>query len=96
VAAKLPFFYGFTGPNIATESGCSSSMIAMELACKSLQREECAVALATGANIILHMDTSAKMVWAEDGIRKTFDESANGYGRAEGIAILVLKRYSKR
>ncbi|CAL8127801.1 unnamed protein product [Orchesella dallaii] len=93
-AGKLSYFYGFTGPNIATESGCSSSMVAVQLACQHLQSGKCSVALATGANVFLHMDTETKMMWSRDGICKTFDSSADGYGRGEGVAVLVLKRYS--
>ncbi|CAL8085222.1 unnamed protein product [Orchesella dallaii] len=93
-SAKLSFFYGFTGPNIATESGCSSSSIAVEMACENLKNGKCPLALAAGSNIILQMDPNSKVVWAEDGVCKTFDSKANGYGRGEGVAVLLLKRYS--
>lgn len=94
ISAKLSYVYGFTGPNIATESGCSSAMVGVHLACQSLTRRECPLALVTGANIILQMDGHQKVLWAKDGISKTFAAGADGYGRAEGVAVLVLKRYS--
>ncbi|CAL8085212.1 unnamed protein product [Orchesella dallaii] len=93
-SAKISFFYGFTGPNIATESGCSSSSIAVEMACENLKNGKCPLAIAAGSNIILQMDPNSKVVWAEDGVCKTFDSKANGYGRGEGVAVLLLKRYS--
>lgn len=92
--SKLSYFYGFTGPNLVTESGCSSSMVGLDLACKSLQRHECPLAIVSGTNIILQVDSKQRVVWAEDGLSKPFDATAHGYGRAEGVAVLLLKRYS--
>ncbi|CAL8085367.1 unnamed protein product [Orchesella dallaii] len=92
--ARVSFFYGFTGPNIATDSACSSSLIAVELACKSLQNGDCPVALASGSNIILQMDMGQKVIFSQDGKCKSFDSKADGYGRGEGVAVLVLKRYA--
>jgi acyl transferase domain-containing protein len=33
-------------------------------------------------------------VLSPDGISKSFDKDANGYGRGEGISVVVLKRMS--
>lgn len=93
-AAKLSFFYGFTGPNVSTESGCSSSMVAVDLAVQSLQKQHCPVALVAGANVLLHMDMKQKVLWSEDGKSRTFDADANGYARAEGVAVFILKRFA--
>ncbi|CAL8085370.1 unnamed protein product [Orchesella dallaii] len=92
--ARVSFFYGFTGPNIATDSACSSSLIAVELACKSLQNGDCPVALASGSNIVLQMDMEQKVIVSKDAKCKSFDSKADGFGRGEGVAVLVLKRYT--
>ncbi|CAL8118587.1 unnamed protein product [Orchesella dallaii] len=95
-AARLSHFLGLTGPSVSTESGCSSAMVAVDLACKSLRSGETPLALACGVNLLLNpfsKDTMSFVV-AGDGRCKTFDESADGFGRAEGCGVLVLKRYS--
>lgn len=51
---RLSFFLGLTGPNIATESGCSSGMAALVLACEALRKGRCDTALAAGANLLLY------------------------------------------
>lgn len=95
-AARLSFFLGLTGPSVATESGCSSAMVAVDLACKSLRRGETSLALACGVNLLLLPFTKDTMsfVISKDGKCKTFDESADGFGRAEGCGVLVLKKYA--
>lgn len=56
-AARLSFFLGLTGPCISTESGCSSAMQSVDLACKSLLNKRdgtpVSLAIAGGVNLIL-------------------------------------------
>lgn len=78
-----------TGPSIATESGCSSAMQSVDLACKSLRSGETSLSLACGVNLLLrpfNKDTMSFVI-AGDGTCKTFDESADGFGRAEGVGV---------
>jgi 3-oxoacyl-(acyl-carrier-protein) synthase len=94
-SARVSYFLGLNGPNVATESGCSSSMVSLHLACDSLKKRETDLALATGANLLIaHFPHSEVAILAKDGHCKTFDEKADGFARAEGVAVLVLKRYS--
>lgn len=86
-SGRLSFLLGLNGPNIASESGCSSSMMAVYLAVESLKKGRCDIALAAGANLLLFPWTSTQnmlSVVSPDSRCKTFDESANGFGRAEG------------
>src|SRR5690606_27895654 len=86
------------GPSMALDTACSSSLVAVHLACQSLRAGECDVALAGGVNVILSPTTSVFLSRARalspDGRCKTFDASADGYGRAEGCGVVVLKRLS--
>ncbi|CAL8084892.1 unnamed protein product [Orchesella dallaii] len=93
-AARISHLLGLTGPSIATESGCSSAMVAVHLACKSLQRGETSFALACGVNLLLHpFDKDVMpMVISPNGHCKTFDAKADGFARGEGCGVLVLKR----
>lgn len=96
IFCRLSFSLGVTGPSIATESGCSSAIVAVDLAAKSLRCGESNLALAGGVNLLLHPFTSNMMdnILAHDGRCKTFDAKADGFARAEGCGVLVMKRLS--
>ncbi|MEZ4867750.1 MAG: SDR family NAD(P)-dependent oxidoreductase [Caldilineaceae bacterium] len=97
-AGRLSYFLGLQGPSLAVDTACSSSLVTVHLACQSLRRGECDVALAGGVNRILSPELSvnfarARML-APDGRCKTFDAAADGYVRGEGCGMVVLKRLS--
>ncbi len=97
-AGRLSYFLGFRGPCVAIDTACSSSLTAVHLAAQSLRSRESDVALAGGVNMILSPDLSAVLSMAgllsPDGRCKTFDAAADGYVRAEGCGVAVLKRLS--
>ncbi|GGL65800.1 polyketide synthase [Streptomyces fumigatiscleroticus] len=98
VAGRLSYFLGMRGPSISVDTACSSSLTAAHLAAQGLRRRECDIALCGGVNAVHHpliqsILTRAQML-GSDGRCKTFDESADGYGRGEGCGVLVLKRLS--
>ncbi len=97
-AGRLSYLLGFQGPAIAVDTACSSSLVAVHLACQSLRYEECNLALAGGVNAILDPENSISLsksgLIARDGRCKTFDQAADGFIRAEGAGIVVLKRLS--
>jgi acyl transferase domain-containing protein/acyl carrier protein len=95
-AGRLSYFLGLKGPNISIDTACSSSAVAIHLACQSLRHNECRVALAGGVNALLapHVTITlaqARML-ASDGRCKSFSQSADGFVRSEGCGMLVLKR----
>jgi len=97
-AGRLSYTLGLTGPCFSVDTACSSSLTAVHLACQSLRRRECSLALAAGVNLLLSPELTlnfckARML-ASDGRCKTFDASADGYVRGEGCGVLVLKRLS--
>lgn len=94
--ARLAHFLQTTGPTIATESGCSSAMVTVDMACKSLRGGECSMALACGVNLLLRpFDyNTISVVLSRDGRCRAFDAAADGFGRAEGCGVLILKRLS--
>ena len=95
-SGRISYFLGLTGPCMTVDTACSSSLMSVHLACQSLRQKECHLAIAGGINLILSPEVSinfsrAKML-SKDGRCKTFDNSADGYGRGEGCGIIILKR----
>ncbi|MEM1252988.1 MAG: SDR family NAD(P)-dependent oxidoreductase [Cyanobacteria bacterium P01_H01_bin.21] len=95
-AGRLAYTLGFTGPTITLDTACSSSLVAVHQACNSLRLGECEMALAGGVKLHLmpagYIGTSRARMLSPDGHCKTFDASADGYGRGEGCGLVVLKR----
>ena len=98
-SGRLSHFFGLTGPCLSIDTACSSSLVATHLAIGSLRKGECELALTGGVNRIITPQESISLSKARmlspDGKCKTFDASADGYGRAEGCGIVILKRLSK-
>lgn len=97
-SGRLSYFFGFKGPCVSIDTACSSSLVALHSACQSLRSGESELALAGGVNHLLMPDMSVNFsraqMLAPDGRCKSFDARANGYVRAEGCGIVVLKRLS--
>ena len=97
-ANRLSYFFDLQGPSMAIDTACSSSMVAIHLACQSLRSGESNLVLAGGVNLILSPDFTIAFsqagMMASDGRCKTFDEAADGYVRGEGCGLVVLKRLS--
>jgi len=97
-AGRLSYALGLTGPSFSVDTACSSSLVTLHLACESLRRKECDLALSGGVNLILEpglsVNFSKARMMAPDGRCKTFDSAADGYVRGEGCGMLVLKRLS--
>ncbi|KAI0197537.1 polyketide synthase PksD [Astrocystis sublimbata] len=98
LANRLSWYFDLTGPSIQVNTACSSSMIAMDLACRSLQSGQSSMALVTGCNVLLSPETSMYLsnmnFLSPDSVCHSFDERANGYARGEGVVVLVIKRLS--
>ncbi|WP_233587255.1 non-ribosomal peptide synthetase/type I polyketide synthase [Corallococcus sp. CA049B] len=95
---RISYLLGLTGPSMTLDTACSSSLVAVDLAVEKLRGGVCSTALVGGVNVMLHHRTfvgccSAKMLSSE-GRCATFDASADGYCRGEGVGAVVLKRLS--
>ncbi|WP_438939825.1 type I polyketide synthase, partial [Catenulispora rubra] len=95
IANRISFFHGLRGPSLVVDTGQSSSLVAVHLACESLRRGESVLALAGGVNLALagesHITAGKLAGFSPDGHCYTFDARANGYVRAEGAGLVVLK-----
>jgi acyl transferase domain-containing protein len=92
---RVSYVLNFTGPSIPVDTACSSSLTAVHLACESIRRGECSVALAGGVNLSLHPTKYVKLcrfqMLAPDGRCRSFGKDASGYVPGEGVGALLLK-----
>jgi 8-amino-7-oxononanoate synthase len=95
-ANRLSYQLDLKGPSLAVDTACSSSLVAVHLAVQALRNAECDQAVAAGVNLTL---TPALNVFytkaglaAPDGRCKPFSSKADGIGRGEGVAVVVLRR----
>lgn len=97
-AGRLSYILGLKGPSMAIDTSCSSSLVAVHLACQSLRSKECNLALAGGVGLNLVPDTSIALSKSRmlnpNGRCQTFDAEANGFVKGEGCGVVVLKRLS--
>ena len=95
---RLAFTFGAHGPTAQVDTACSASLTSVHFACQALQRGDASMMLAGGVNLMISplstVFCSKIKALAPDGRCKTFDESADGYGRGEGCGVVVLKRLS--
>lgn len=93
---RLSHVFDLRGPSITIDTACSSSLVAVHLARQAILHDGCPMAIAGGVNVMLSPNPMLTMCkgqfLAPDGRSKAFDASANGYGRGEGAAVVLLKR----
>lgn len=99
LANRLSHRFNFNGPSMVVDTACSSSLVAIHLACRSIWLNECEMALAGGCNLMLHPEMyvifSRMSVLSPEGRSKAFSDSANGFVRAEGAGLILLKPLSR-
>ena len=95
-ANRISHFFGFQGPSLVVDTGQSSSLVAIHMACESLRSGESRLALAAGVNLILSPLSMLRArgigALSPEGRAYVFDARANGFVRGEGGAVAVLKR----
>jgi acyl transferase domain-containing protein len=95
ITSRLAYFFNFHGPAMAVDTGCASSMTAIDTACSNLADGRCQTAVVTGSSVILHPDHYASLSpeLSTTGIpeSKPFG-NADGWIPAEGVVAILLKR----
>ncbi|MFG3282474.1 type I polyketide synthase [Streptomyces sp. NPDC048111] len=96
IANRVSYHLDLGGPSMAVDTACSSSLVAVHLAVNALLSGECDTALAAGVNLVL--SPAIGLVYeqmglaAADGRCKPFSAEADGIGRGDGVAVVVLRR----
>lgn len=97
-AGRLAYVLDTRGPSMAVDTACSSSLVALHHACVSLRTGESDTAIAAGVNLLLSPTVTVAFrragALAPDGRCKPFSPDADGIGRGEGCAAVLLKRLS--
>ncbi|QGH56385.1 SDR family NAD(P)-dependent oxidoreductase [Bacillus velezensis] len=99
IANRVSYFFNFSGPSIALDTMCSSSLTAVHFACESLIRNECEIAIAGGVNLSIHPHKYELLTQggflSSDGRCRSFGSGGDGYVPGEGTGAVLLKPVKK-
>ncbi|MBQ4864760.1 SDR family NAD(P)-dependent oxidoreductase [Pseudoalteromonas sp. MMG013] len=95
-ATRLAFKMNLTGPAMSVDTACSTSLVAVHQACKSLLTYECDMALSGGACVTVPSEQGYHYqpggILSPDGHCRPFDAQAQGTVPGNGVGMVVLKR----
>ncbi len=98
IANRVSHFFDFQGPSIAIDTMCSSSSIAIHMACESLKRGECELAIAGGVNLSIrpekYIGLSQRQMVGSHVNSRSFS-NGDGMLPAEAVGAALLKPLSK-
>ncbi|KAI0894281.1 putative polyketide synthase [Annulohypoxylon nitens] len=98
LANRLSHVFGVHGPSMTLDTACSSSMYSLHIAMMALKTGECDGAIVAGTNIIMNpqmqISTAKAGILSSSSTCRTFDSLADGYGRADAVNSVYLKRMS--
>ena len=95
-SGRIAYALGLHGPAMTIDTACSSGLMAVHLACRSLREGESDLALAGGCQVLLEptgsVSASAQGMLSPTGRCHSFDVGADGFVRSEGCGVVLLKR----
>jgi len=96
LSSRISYQMNLTGPAVTVQTACSTSLVAVNMACRSLETKDCEMALAGGITIMAKQDHGylyqEGMIMSPDGHCRAFDANACGTVGGNGAGIVVLKR----
>ena len=96
LCTRVSYKLNLHGPSMTIQTACSTSLVAVQLACRALQRGECDLALAGGVSINFPQRAGYQfqegMIFSPDGVCRPFDVDARGTRAGSGAGVVVLKR----
>jgi phthiocerol/phenolphthiocerol synthesis type-I polyketide synthase E len=96
LATRISYKLNLRGPSYAVQTACSTSLVAVHLAVKSLLDGECDMALAGGVSLRLPQDSGYLYqeggIYSPDGHCRAFDVDGRGTVAGNGAGIVLLKR----
>jgi acyl transferase domain-containing protein len=95
LATRVAYKLNLRGPAITIQTACSTSLVAIHSACKSLLQGECDIAIAGGVSLSIPQKQGyiykEGMIMSPDGYCRAFDAEANGTVSSSGLGIVILK-----
>ena len=95
LSTRISYNLDLSGPSFALHTACSTSLVAVDLACRGLLTGQCDIALAGGAAVCWPPQKGYTyregMIFSPDGHCRSFDEKAKGSVFGEGVGIVALK-----
>jgi acyl transferase domain-containing protein len=96
LTTHVSYKLNLTGPSMAIQSACSTSLVAVCVACDALWNRRCDMALAGGVGISIPQRSGYTYlpggIMSPDGHCRSFDAAARGTVSGNGVGIVVLKR----
>ena len=96
LAPRVAYKLNLKGPAVVVQTACSTSLVAVHMACQALLAGECQIALAGGASIMFPQTMGYFYqpggIYSPDGACRTFDARSQGTVLGRGAGIVVLKR----
>jgi acyl transferase domain-containing protein/acyl carrier protein len=98
LCTRVSYKLNLRGPSMTIQTACSTSLVAVEAACRALNGRECDIALAGGVSVSFPERAGylyqEGMILSPDGVCRPFDERAAGTRPGAGAGVVVLKRLS--
>jgi len=99
LSTRLSYKLNLKGPSLTVQTACSTSLVAVHLACQSLLSGECDMALAGGITISVPQVSGYQYreggILSPDGHCRPFDVQANGTNGGSGVGMVLLKRFDE-
>jgi len=99
IATHTAYKLNLKGPAVTVQTACSTSLVAVHMACQSLLNFECDIALAGGVSLDLPQGVGYPyqegMILSPDGHCRAFDAEAKGTVVGGGVGLVVLKRLAE-
>ncbi|WP_320201891.1 type I polyketide synthase [Agrobacterium sp. rho-13.3] len=99
IANRISHVFGLSGPSLTIDTACSSSLVALDQAVRALHNGEIDTAIVGGINILAHpfsfVGFSQARMLSPEGLCRAYGENGQGYVRAEGGGVVVLRSSAK-
>ncbi|MCP5049477.1 MAG: type I polyketide synthase, partial [bacterium] len=95
LATRISYALNLKGPAVVVQTACSTSLVAIHMACQSILNGESRMALAGGVRLSVQKELGYRYqeggIQSSDGHCRAFDAQADGTAGGEGVGIVVLK-----
>ncbi len=97
LARRPAYIFNLHGPAVVIDTACSSSMVALHMACQAIASGDCELSVIGGVNVILYSNNESKFsdIESQSSLIKSFDKNAAGTNWGEGFSAIVIKPLKK-